>query len=375
MRDIKVFCLLIFVSVGFFTCQNGRKDSFIVSGQIECKIYSPGSTVGGRVVEVNVKEGDFVRKGEVLVKFDCVQNEATYNAVQSKVKQAEVLLEKLKRGATEEEIKQAEESARAAEYQYKLLLAGAREEDKKSAKAILDASKIAVEIARQDFERAERLYKEGAISKKQWEESKVIYEKTLSEYGVALERYNQLLAGPRKEEIESAKANWERLKAIEAEVKRGPREEDIKSAEMALESAKAELEKVKKLVDECVVRAPIDGIIETVSVKVGDIVPPGPCLRMADSKNLEMYIYVPADVLGAIHLGQDIYFTTDTYGDQQFVGKVVYIASEGEFTPRNLQTQEERIQQVFAVKLLVDSYDGKLKGGMTGIVKIPLKKK
>ncbi len=362
-----IFC------IGLVSCQRNERDYFVVSGQIECKVYSPGSTTGGRIVEVNIKEGDFVKKGDVLIKFDCVQNEATYNSIQAKVNQAEALLEKLKRGATEEEIRQAEEATRAAEYQYKLLLAGAREEDKRSAKSVLDAAKSALEIARRDFERAERLFNEGTISKKQWEESKVVYEKALSEYGVALERYNQLLAGPRKEEIEMAKANWERLKAVEAEVKRGPREEDIKSAEMALVSAKAELERVKKLVDECVVLAPIDGVIETVPVKVGDIVPPGPCIRMVDSKSLEMFIYVPADVLGALHLGQELYFTTDTYGAQQFVGKVVYISSEGEFTPRNLQTQEERVQQVFAVKLLLDSYGGKLKGGMTGLVRIPLK--
>lgn len=368
----------LFINIGLlflllFSCNKSEKNYFIVSGRIECKVYSPGSNIGGRVIEVRVNEGDFVKKGEVLLRLDCEQHEATYNSVQAKVKQAEALLEKLRRGATEEEIKQAEESARAAEYQYKLLLTGAREEDIRSAKAVLDAAKAVLEIAQRDFERAERLYNEGAISKKQWEESRVRYDRALSEYGVALERYNQLVAGPRKEEIETAKANWERLKAIEAEVKRGPREEDIRSAEMALESARAELERVKKLVEECVVISPIDGIIETLPVKVGDIVPPGPCIKMVDPNNLEMYIYVPAYILGLITLGQEIKFTTDAYGSQEFVGKVIYIASEGEFTPRNLQTQEERIQQVFAVKLSVDSYGGKLKGGMTGVVRIPLR--
>ncbi|MCX8064490.1 MAG: efflux RND transporter periplasmic adaptor subunit [Candidatus Hydrogenedentes bacterium] len=374
MKSVKnLFLQISLVILLFSSCYRNGDGYFIVSGQIECKVYSPGSTTGGRVIEVNAKEGDFVKKGDVLLKLDCVHHEAPYNSIQAKVKQAEILLEKLKKGATEEEIKQAEEASRTAEYQYKLLLSGAREEDKKSAKAVLDAAKVVLDTAQRDFERAERLYKEGTISKKQWEDSKVLYEKALGEYSVALERYNQLVAGPRKEEIESAKANWERLRALEAEVKRGPREEDIRSAEMALESAKAELERVKKLVEECIIVAPIDGVIETISLKVGDIAPPGPCIRMVDTKNLEMFVYVPAYVLGHITLGQDIEFTTDTYGDQKFVGRVVYIASEGEFTPRNLQTQEERIQQVFAVKLSVDSCDGKLKGGMTGTVRIPLK--
>ncbi len=156
------------------------------------------------------------------------------------------------------------------------------------------------------------------------------------------------------------------------EIKRGPREEDIRSAESALESAKAELARAESLVKECTVKSPIDGIVESISIRKGDIVPPGPCIRIVNPDDLEMVIYVPAYVLGYLSIGKTLEFIADAHKNETFTGKIIYIASEGEFTPRNLQTQEERIQQVFAVKLALHSYNGKLRAGMTATVKIPL---
>ncbi len=156
------------------------------------------------------------------------------------------------------------------------------------------------------------------------------------------------------------------------EIKRGPRIEDIRSAESALESAKAELTRAESVVKECTVKSPIDGIVESVSVRKGDIIPPGPCVRVVNPDDLEMVIYVPAYILGYISIGETLHFVTDAHKGETFSGKIIYIASEGEFTPRNLQTQEERIQQVFAVKLSLNSNNGKLRAGMTATVKIPI---
>ncbi|HOK08310.1 MAG TPA: efflux RND transporter periplasmic adaptor subunit [Candidatus Hydrogenedens sp.] len=356
------------------SCENPRKDIFIVSGQIECKVHTPGSTIGGRIIKIYVNEGDTVKKDQSLIQFDCAQQESMYQSALAGVKRAEALVEKLKKGATEEELRQAEKAVASAEAQYKLLLAGAREEDKKSAKAALDSAQATYEIAKKDYERAERLYNEGAISKKEWEQTKILYEKVQAEYRVAEEKYKQLQKGARDEEIEAAKSNWERTLAILDEVKRGPRIEDIRSAESALESARAELARMETILKECLVTSPIDGIVESISVREGNIIPPGACIRIVNPDDLEMFIYVPAYVLGYLSVGQVLNFRTDAYGEEEFSGKVIYIASEGEFTPRNLQTQEERIQQVFAVKLALTSYNGRLRAGMTATVKIPLTK-
>ena len=364
------FVILLISSIVFCSCNKEERTSFLVSGQIECKVHTPGSTVGGRIIDVFVKEGDLVKKDTTLIQFDCAQQEAMYQSALAGVKRAESLVEKLKKGATEEELRQAENAMKTAEAQYRLLLTGAREEDKQSAKATLESAKSAFEIAKQDYERAERLFNEGAISKKEWEQTKILFEKAKAEYRVAEERHKQLQKGARDEEIEAAKANWERSVAMFDEIKRGPRVEDIRSAESALESARAELSRAETVLKECTVKSPIDGIVESVSVRKGDIVPPGPCIRIVNPDDLEMIIYVPAYILGHISIGQTLNFYTDAHKNETFSGKIIYIASEGEFTPRNLQTQEERIQQVFAVKLSLNSYGGKLRAGMTATVKV-----
>ncbi|HOQ31594.1 MAG TPA: efflux RND transporter periplasmic adaptor subunit [Candidatus Hydrogenedens sp.] len=364
------FVILLISSIVFCSCNKEERTSFLVSGQIECKVHTPGSTVGGRVIDVFVREGDVVKKDTTLIQFDCAQQEAMYQSALAGVKRAESLVEKLKKGATEEELRQVENAVKTAEAQYRLLLTGAREEDKQSAKATLESAKSAFEIAKQDYERAERLFNEGAISKKEWEQTKILFEKAKAEYRVAEERHKQLQKGARDEEIEAAKANWERSVAMFDEIKRGPRVEDIRSAESALESARAELSRAETVLKECTVKSPIDGIVESVSVRKGDIVPPGPCIRIVNPDDLEMVIYVPAYILGHISIGQTLNFYTDAHKNETFSGKIIYIASEGEFTPRNLQTQEERIQQVFAVKLSLNSYGGKLRAGMTATVKV-----
>ena len=373
----KSVCIYLFICAGvivFTSCENNKKDFFIVSGQIECKVHTPGSTIGGRITEIFVKEGDLVKKDTPLIQFDCAQQESMRQSALAGVNRAESILEKLKRGATEEELRQAEETVKTAEAQYRLLLAGAREEDKQAAKATMEAAQSTFEIAKKDYERADRLFNEGAISKKEWEQTKVLFEKAQAECRTAEERHKQLQKGARDEEIDAAKANWERTKAVLDEVKRGPRIEDIRSADAALKSAKAELARIESVLNECSVKSPIDGIVESVSVRKGDIVSPGPCIRIVNPDDLEMFIYVPAYVLGFISVGKTLTFTTDAHEKETFSSAVIYIASEGEFTPRNLQTQEERIQQVFAVKLSLNSYKGKLRAGMTATVKVPLSK-
>lgn len=368
----QIISFLVINIILFSSCSKEEKNAFIVSGQIECKVHTPGSTIGGRIIDVFVKEGDIVRKDTPLIQFDCAQQESIHQSALAGVKRAESLVEKLKKGATDEELRQAENAVKTAEAQYRLLLSGAREEDKQSAKAALESAKSTFEIAKNDYERAERLFKEGAVSKKEWEQARVLFEKARAEYCVAEERHKQLQKGAREEEIESAKANWERAVAMYDEIKRGPRIEDIRSAESTLESARAELARAESVVRECTVKSPIDGIVESISVRKGDIVPPGPCIRLVNPDELEMFVYVPAYVLGSISIGETLHFVADAYKSETFSGKVVYIASEGEFTPRNLQTQEERIQQVFAVKLSLNSHGGKLRAGMTATVKIPI---
>jgi HlyD family secretion protein len=93
--------------------------------------------------------------------------------------------------------------------------------------------------------------------------------------------------------------------------------------------------------------------------------------RLIDPEDLKVTVYMGAALLGQLKLGQKISLTADAHGSERFEGEVYFIASEGEYTPRNLQTQEERVQQVFGVKLRLNSNGGKLRAGMTVIAHVP----
>jgi HlyD family secretion protein len=149
------------------------------------------------------------------------------------------------------------------------------------------------------------------------------------------------------------------------ELRAGPRAEDIAAAKAALAVAKADVQRAETALSEMVITAPMDGLVESIDVRAGDLVRPGAAVRMVNPDDLELNVYVSAAMLGHLQVGQEIPFTTDSHGGERFTGAISHIASEGEFTPRNLQTEEERVQQVFKVVLKFDSAGGKLRAGMS----------
>ncbi|MCF6287482.1 MAG: HlyD family efflux transporter periplasmic adaptor subunit, partial [Candidatus Hydrogenedentes bacterium] len=156
-----------------------------------------------------------------------------------------------------------------------------------------------------------------------------------------------------------------------AEWKVGAREEDIAAARAARDGAIAERTRAQIGVDEMKIVAPQVGIIESLDVRPGDLLRPGPVVRVVDPEDLEVTIFVGAAMLGHLHVQQEISFSADAFDNVLFQGTIRRIASEGEYTPRNLQTQEERVQQVFGVTIDLDTHGGKLRPGMTITAQLP----
>ena len=119
------------------------------------------------------------------------------------------------------------------------------------------------------------------------------------------------------------------------------------------------------------IKAPQAGIVESLDVRPGDLIQPGPIVRVVDPEDLEVTVYAGAALLGHLRIGQALRFTADAFGPETFTGPIRRIASEGEYTPRNLQTEEERVQQVFGVTLDLDTKGGRLRPGMTITAHIP----
>jgi hypothetical protein len=145
----------------------------------------------------------------------------------------------------------------------------------------------------------------------------------------------------------------------------GATPEQIDAVEAQVEIARAALETLRVQVDKLTLTAPISGLVLERPVHVGEVALPGsPLLTLADLANLTLTVYVPEDQLGQVQFGQVVSVTVDAYPDRVFSGTVVYLSNQAEFTPKNVQTREERVNMVFAVKIELPNPDHALKPGM-----------
>jgi len=152
----------------------------------------------------------------------------------------------------------------------------------------------------------------------------------------------------------------------------GATAEQIAAVEAQVEIARAALEALEVQMDKFTLQAPISGLVLERPVHVGEVALPGaPLMTLADLDNVTLTIYVPEDQLGSVQLGQAVSVTVDAYPDRTFGGTVSYMASEAEFTPKNVQTREERVNMVFAVKVKLPNFDHALKPGMPADAVIP----
>lgn len=179
--------------------------------------------------------------------------------------------------------------------------------------------------------------------------------------------------GNRPEEIEEASADLARHTARLKLLQRGTRDEDKAIAYAAVEEAEARLAEAEVQLREAVVLSQEKCRIEVLAVRVGDLVPPGQLVaRVLRANDLWVKAFVPATELGRLKHGQAVEVAVDSHPGQRFAGEVVFIASASEYTPRNVQSADERRHQVFAVKVRVSDPDGVFKSGMAAEVKLQL---
>ncbi len=345
------------------TAQDGGE--LAVSGQIEGISVDAGSKLGGRVAEVRAREGERVAKGDVLVKLESVEAEAQLAAAEAQLAQTEALVAKVEHGARPEEIRRAEAAVQQAEEQYAMAQRGARAQEKQSARAAVDAARARRDQALADYRRAEQLYADNAASQQVFDQARHAYEAAKAQYEVAEEQLDMVVEGTREEQVRMAGAALEQARAFLEELRAGVRDEDKAAARAVRDAAAAAARLAEHQVREMTITAPFDGVVEALDVYPGDLVKPGPLVRITDPDTLEVVVYVSASALAYLDDGERVSLTTDSHGDRTFEGEIVRVATQGEYTPRNLQTQEERVQQMFGVKIRLSSADGALKAGMT----------
>ncbi len=339
-------------------------------GTVEVQEVRLGSKVGGRVTAVPVREGQTVEAGTELVRFEAQELVARRDQAKHRVAAARAAHEKAIKGPLPEEVAEAKAAAEAAKARLALANAGFREERKRQAQADLAAAEAEVKRAEEEYARVMGL---AGASMQERDIALAARDRARALLASAKAAVEWLARGNRPEEIEEARAEANRAAARYALLKRGTRDEDKAAAYAAVEEAEARLAEAEVQLREAVVVAPEKCRIEVLPVRAGDIVPPGqPVARVLRAGDLWVKAFVPATELGRVKLGQAVEVAVDSHPGKRFAGEVVFIASVSEFTPRNVQSADERRFQVFAIKVRVADPDGVFKSGMAAEVLVPL---
>ena len=152
----------------------------------------------------------------------------------------------------------------------------------------------------------------------------------------------------------------------------GSRVEDIKAAEGAVEVARGKLDAIATMIDELVIKAPRDCRVESLDLRPGDILQPNaPAATLLEDDQLYVRIYVPETRIGHLSVGQEVPISVDSFPGKKFRGVVEHINSVGEYSPRNLQTADERADQVFATRIGIKDGREKLRAGMAAFITVP----
>lgn len=297
-----VVVVVVATAVWFWFSRKNGNGTITASGTIEATEADLGFQTTGRAQDINVREGDRVTKGQELARLDLTEMRARREAAEAQVAAARASLDELESGYRSEEVEQGRARFRAAEQR--------------------------LNDTKRDLERVKRLFEGGAVSQQRYDDAQTAYELAQSEYDSAKEALRILETGPRKERIATQRA--------------------------MLKQAEASVAQIDAAIDFAVVKAPFDGLITVRHREPGETVPAGaPVVTLMNPDDRWVRIYVREDEVGHISIGDPATIRGDANRSRDYTGKVVFIASEAEFTPRNVQTTAERVKLVYRVKVQI----------------------
>lgn len=367
----KILILLLISGIGVLGYQKFRSvlhndaNAIRVSGNIEVTDAELSFKIPGRVVERLVTEGEMVEKDQLVARLDDSDLLQDVAARQADVRKAEASLAELLAGSRPQEIKQAFAAMEKANAFLGQLLAGSRPQEIAAAEAGVENTRSDAENLEVEYSRQEKLVKDGVSSQEQYDKARTSLAMAKARLKDAEEKLKLVREGPRKEEIEQARQNLQEASEHYALVKEGPRKETIAQARAQLEQAKASLKLVETQLSYTTLTSPLSGVVLSKNIEPGEYVAPGtPVVTAADLQDIWLRAYINETDLGRVKLGQKARVTTDTYPGRIYDGKISFIASQAEFTPKNVQTEKERVKLVYRVKITLSNAKMELKPGM-----------
>jgi HlyD family secretion protein len=308
MKNRKVIvapiAIVVIALAGWMLLRNTAEDDgrIAASGTIEGTEADLGFQVGGRVAQITAREGDRVVAGAMLARLDQRELEARRAAAVAQSDAARALLVEMERGARPEEVRQTQSGVSAAQQR--------------------------LQEAEAALTRARRLYEGGAISREALDQAQTANTVARAQYQQAREQLSLVHTGPRAERVDAQRA--------------------------MVRQAEASIAQVQATLDNAAIVAPFNGVVTVRHREPGESAAPGaPVITVMNTQDRWVRIYVREDQVGRVAIGQEARITSDSHPGKTFNGRVSFIASEAEFTPRNVQTKEERVKLVYAVKVTI----------------------
>ena len=326
-RRIPVLILLAaMVAAGVYfyprlTKKSGLDNQITLSGNIEAHESLVSFKVQGRIVDLPVEEGQSVERGALLARLD----DADYR----------------------QKVRIDEANVHVRESNLALTLAGTREQEVKASQQTMLDAQADLQEKKLDYDRAQGLFSKDEVSAQDRDLADTALKRAQATFRAAEQRYNEAVEGSRKEDIVIARAN--------------------------LREAHANLGLSRVNLDYTTLSAPSTGVITVRQAELGEVVVPGtPVVTLADLDHIWLRAYIAETDLGRIRWGQEATVTTDTYPGKQYRGRVSFISSSAEFTPKSVQTYKERVTLVYRIKIDIDNPNHELKPGMPADAHIDL---
>lgn len=383
--------LIIAAVTAWFLLFKEKNDPGIirVSGNIETTDVQLGFKIAGKLEERLVDEGDKVSKGALLARMENLDQKILVALATANLDRAKSVLSELEAGSRPEEILLSNAKVLQARQMVLELTRGSRTQEIESAASNLDtamavakSAQVQLSQAKADHDRFSILYKEKSISQRDFELYRTQYEiarnaaaQASSKVSVARQALSLSKEGPRSEQIEKARAALIQAEAEYALVKAGPRKEKIEQAQALTNEAVEKLNQAKQQLSYTELWAPMEGVILSKSAEPGEYLNPStPVVTLGDLQHPWLRAFVSEKDLGRIKLMDKVMVTTDSFPDKKYEGILTFISSQAEFTPKSVQTFEERVKLMFRIKIELSNPDGELKPGMPAdaIISIPV---
>ncbi|MBV8459925.1 MAG: efflux RND transporter periplasmic adaptor subunit [Candidatus Eremiobacteraeota bacterium] len=369
MRTAERMSLLVNV-VALACAASCSSDHFAYSGTLQTESARVGSTIGGRVTNIFASDGQRVRTGQALVQLDASGQQAALAAARSQAAQARAALADLVAGPRPEEVSRAlaaEASAKAVLDKTPQELRIARD-NLRQAQAALAQAHAQYHQATLAYERMQRLFAEGAIAAQARDDARATYQSAAA--AVRSQRAAVAAAHARLVEAQTAdtavaQQSYTSAVANRQLVQAGARPDQIGQARAVLDAANANVAAAETNLREMTIRAPAAGVIDALDLRAGDLV--GPRAQVAIVRELRdpyVRIYVAQRDLGKISVGQTVTIRSDALAGL-FSGRIEQIDQDAQFTPRDVQTREDRADLTYGVKVRIHDPQGRLPGGTT----------